>query len=123
MDERPWPAPAKLNLFLHIVGRRPDGYHELQTCFQFVDLCDEISIEARRRCDPARRGRLGVAPEEDLCVRAALALKAATGCTLGADISVQKRIPMGAGLGGGSSDAATCLVALNRLWGLNLGGR
>ena len=122
LDERPWPAPAKLNLFLHIVGRRLDGYHELQTCFQFVDLCDEISI--KRRTDGALRrgaGALGVAPEEDLCVRAALALKAATGCTQGADISVQKRIPMGAGLGGGSSDAATCLVALNRLWGLNLG--
>ncbi len=120
--EGPWPAPAKLNLFLHIVGRRPDGYHELQTCFQFVDLCDEITIKVR--ADGAVRrgvGALGVVPEEDLCVRAALALKAGTGCTKGADISVHKRIPMGAGLGGGSSDAATCLVALNRLWGLNLG--
>lgn len=119
--ERPWPAPAKLNLFLHIVGRRADGYHELQTCFQFVDLCDEVTIEVR--ADGAvRRGKgpAGVAPEEDLCVRAALALKAATGCTKGADISVEKRIPMGAGLGGGSSDAATCLVALNRLWRTNL---
>jgi 4-diphosphocytidyl-2-C-methyl-D-erythritol kinase len=116
---RPWPAPAKLNLFLHILGRRADGYHELQTCFQFVDLCDDISI--RVRSDGAIRrgaGAAGVAPESDLCVRAAQALKAAAGCGLGADISVIKRIPMGAGLGGGSSDAATCLVALNRLWGL-----
>ncbi len=118
---RPWPAPAKLNLFLHIVGRRPDGYHELQTCFQFVDLCDEVTISPRE--DGAIRrgaGALGVDPEQDLCVRAAIALKAATGTRRGADISVSKRIPMGAGLGGGSSDAATCLVALNRLWRLDL---
>jgi 4-diphosphocytidyl-2-C-methyl-D-erythritol kinase len=116
-----WPAPAKLNLFLHIVGRRPDGYHELQTCFQFVDLCDEITLSPRE--DGAIRrgaGAPGVDPEQDLCVRAALALKAATGTRQGADISVVKRIPMGAGLGGGSSDAATCLIALNRLWDLQL---
>jgi 4-diphosphocytidyl-2-C-methyl-D-erythritol kinase len=119
---RSWPAPAKLNLFLHIVGRRPDGYHELQTCFQFVDLCDQVTI-APREDGVIRRGAgaPGVDPEQDLCVRAALALKAATGTRRGADISVAKRIPMGAGLGGGSSDAATCLVALNRLWDLNLG--
>jgi 4-diphosphocytidyl-2-C-methyl-D-erythritol kinase len=112
-----WPAPAKLNLFLHILGRRPDGYHELQTCFQFVDLCDEITFELRS--DGAIRrgaGAAGVAPEADLCVRAAQALKAVTQTPLGVDIGVLKRIPMGAGLGGGSSDAATCLVALNRLW-------
>jgi 4-diphosphocytidyl-2-C-methyl-D-erythritol kinase len=118
---RPWPAPAKLNLFLHIVGRRPDGYHELQTCFQFVDLCDELTILPRE--DGAIRrgvGAAGVDPGQDLCVRAALALKAATGTREGADISVSKRIPMGAGLGGGSSDAATCLVALNQLWDLDL---
>ena len=117
----PWPAPAKLNLFLHIIGRRPDGYHALQTCFQFVDLCDEVTILPRE--DGAIRrgaGAAGVEPEQDLCVRAALALKGATGTRRGADISVLKRIPMGAGLGGGSSDAATCLVALNRLWDLNL---
>jgi 4-diphosphocytidyl-2-C-methyl-D-erythritol kinase len=114
-----WPAPAKLNLFLHILGRRPDGYHELQTCFQFVDLCDDISIRVRSDGSIRRgAGAPGVAAEEDLCVRAAQALKAAGGCALGADISVVKRIPMGAGLGGGSSDAATCLVALNELWGL-----
>jgi 4-diphosphocytidyl-2-C-methyl-D-erythritol kinase len=118
---RPWPAPAKLNLFLHIVGRRPDGYHELQTCFQFVDLCDQVTIVPRD--DGAIRrgaGAPGVDPEQDLCVRAARALQAATGTRRGADISVSKLIPMGAGLGGGSSDAATCLVALNELWDLNL---
>jgi 4-diphosphocytidyl-2-C-methyl-D-erythritol kinase len=118
---RPWPAPAKLNLFLHILGRRPDGYHELQTCFQFIDLCDEIRIEVRSDGEIRRgAGAAGVAPEMDLCVRAARALKAATGCALGADIDVVKRIPMGAGLGGGSSDAATCLIVLNRLWDLRL---
>jgi len=116
-----WPAPAKLNLFLHILGRRSDGYHELQTCFQFIDLCDEIAIEPRADGQIRRgAGAVGVPPEADLCVRAALALKAATGCALGADISVHKRIPMGAGLGGGSSDAATCLRALNQLWSLHL---
>ena len=116
---RPWPAPAKLNLFLHILGRRPDGYHELQTCFQFVDLCDDITIRVRSDgCIRRGAGAPGVAPEADLCVRAAQALKAASGCALGADIDVVKRIPMGAGLGGGSSDAATCLVALNQLWDL-----
>jgi 4-diphosphocytidyl-2-C-methyl-D-erythritol kinase len=120
LSSKPWPAPAKLNLFLHILGRRADGYHELQTCFQFVDLCDEISIQVR---EDGRIRRLtemtGVAEEADLCVRAARALQAAAGCTLGADIGVLKRIPMGGGLGGGSSDAATCLVALNHLWQLH----
>jgi len=116
---RPWPAPAKLNLFLHILGRRSDGYHELQTCFQFVDLCDDITIRVRPDGRIQRgAGAPGVAPEADLCVRAAQALKTAAGCAMGAEISVIKRIPMGAGLGGGSSDAATCLVALNQLWDL-----
>ncbi len=116
-----WPAPAKLNLFLQIVGRRADGYHELQTCFQFVDLCDDIGIAVRPDGEIRRvRGAAGVATESDLCVRAARALQSATGCPLGADIDVVKRIPMGAGLGGGSSDAATCLVAFNQLWGLGL---
>jgi 4-diphosphocytidyl-2-C-methyl-D-erythritol kinase len=120
-EQRPWPAPAKLNLFLHIVGRRPDGYHELQSCFQFVDLCDDIYIRVRADGE-IRRGRdiAGVTEDADLCVRAARALKGVSGCALGADIDVVKHIPMGAGLGGGSSDAATCLVALNHLWGLNL---
>lgn len=118
---RPWPAPAKLNLFLHVVGRRADGYHELQSCFQFVDLCDDIHLAVRQDGQIRRaRGADGVAEDADLCVRAARALKAASGSPLGADIDVVKRIPMGAGLGGGSSDAATCLVALNRLWGLDL---
>jgi 4-diphosphocytidyl-2-C-methyl-D-erythritol kinase len=115
----PWPAPAKLNLFLHILGRRPDGYHELQTCFQFVDLCDEIGIEVRADGKIRRVAAIAdVAEDADLCLRAARALQAASGCALGADISVLKRIPMGGGLGGGSSDAATCLVALNSLWKL-----
>jgi 4-diphosphocytidyl-2-C-methyl-D-erythritol kinase len=117
---KPWPAPAKLNLFLHILGRRPDGYHELQTCFQFVDLCDEITIEVRADGRIRRVAELaGVNEEADLCVRAARTLQAAAGSSLGADISVLKRIPMGGGLGGGSSDAATCLVALNHLWQLH----
>ncbi len=115
-----WPAPAKLNLFLHILGRRPDGYHELQTCFQFVDLCDEITIEVRADGRIRRVADMpGVPEDSDLCVRAARMLQAAAGSPLGADIGVLKRIPMGGGLGGGSSDAATCLVALNHLWGLH----
>jgi len=119
MSDRPWPAPAKLNLFLHILKRRPDGYHELQTCFQFIDLCDELRIAVRADGKVRRGGGAsGVAQDADLTVRAALALQRAAACALGADIEVQKRIPMGAGLGGGSSDAATALVALNRLWGL-----
>jgi 4-diphosphocytidyl-2-C-methyl-D-erythritol kinase len=116
-----WPAPAKLNLFLHIVGRRPNGYHELQTCFQFVDLCDEISIEVRADGQIRRVIDIPGVPESaDLCVRAAQALKVVSGSPLGADIGLIKRIPIGGGLGGGSSDAATCLVALNQLWGLHL---
>ena len=117
----PWPAPAKLNLFLHILRRRPDGYHELQTCFQFVDLCDEITIEVRADGRIRRAADIAdVAEDADLCVRAARALQSAAGCRWGADISVLKRIPLGGGLGGGSSDAATCLVALNHLWNLHL---
>jgi 4-diphosphocytidyl-2-C-methyl-D-erythritol kinase len=117
---RTWPAPAKLNLFLHIVGRRPDGYHELQSCFQFIDLCDEITIDVRADGRIRRAVEIAdVAEEADLCVRAARALQAAAGTALGADIGVLKRIPMGGGLGGGSSDAATCLVALNHLWKLH----
>ena len=118
-SEPPWPAPAKLNLFLHIVGRRPNGYHELQTVFQFIDLYDDIHLQVRLNGEIRRlRGAQGVAEESDLCVRAARALQAAAHCKLGVDIDVVKRIPLGAGLGGGSSDAATCLVALNQLWGL-----
>jgi 4-diphosphocytidyl-2-C-methyl-D-erythritol kinase len=115
-----WPAPAKLNLFLHILGRRPDGYHELQTCFQFVDLCDEITIEVRSDGLIRRAVEIpGLPAEADLCIRAAKALQAASGTALGADISLAKKIPVGGGLGGGSSDAATCLLALNHLWGVH----
>ncbi len=112
-----WPAPAKLNLMLRIVGRRADGYHLLQTVFQFIDLCDTLRFEVRNDGQVSRANELdGVAPEDDLVVRAARLLQQATGCVLGARIALDKRIPMGGGLGGGSSDAATTLVALNQLW-------
>jgi 4-diphosphocytidyl-2-C-methyl-D-erythritol kinase len=119
-----WSAPAKLNLMLHVVGRRPDGYHELQTVFQLLDLCDSVEI-ALREDGRIRRleGPVEVAEDDDLVVRAARALKAGTGTPFGADISLKKRIPMGGGLGGGSSDAATVLVALNRMWGAGLDSR
>lgn len=112
-----WSAPAKLNLMLHIVGRRPDGYHELQTVFQLIDLCDRIEIAVREDGVIARpEGPAGVAEADDLVVRAARALQQASGTPLGADIRVRKRIPLGGGLGGGSSDAATVLSALNQMW-------
>ncbi|WP_455384792.1 4-(cytidine 5'-diphospho)-2-C-methyl-D-erythritol kinase [Acidihalobacter prosperus] len=117
MSEAPWPAPAKLNLFLHIVGRRPDGYHLLQTVFQFLDRGDALRFESVpgdgvRRAD----GPSQVPEDEDLCVRAARRLQQAAGLREGVRIHLDKRLPMGGGLGGGSSDAATTLVALNRLW-------
>jgi 4-diphosphocytidyl-2-C-methyl-D-erythritol kinase len=116
-----WPAPAKLNLFLHVSARRPDGYHDLQTLFQLIDLTDNIGVRVRA---DGRIERLAGPPEvpadSDLTVRAARALKAACGTTLGAALRVEKRIPMGGGLGGGSSDAATTLLVLNRLWGCEL---
>jgi 4-diphosphocytidyl-2-C-methyl-D-erythritol kinase len=117
-----WPAPAKLNLFLHITGRRADGYHLLQTVFQLVDLCDELEITPRTDGALERPlGLAGVAPDDDLVLRAARALRDAAGRpALGATIAVHKRIPAGAGMGGGSSDAASTLVALNRLWKLGL---
>lgn len=112
-----WPAPAKLNLFLHVTGRRADGYHLLQTVFRFIDRCDTL------RFAPRTDGAIvlatptpGVDPEDDLTVRAARLLQAATGCRQGATIFLDKRLPMGGGLGGGSSDAATVLLALNHLW-------
>ena len=116
-----WPAPAKLNLMLRVVGRRPDGYHLLQTVFQFIDLTDELTFRVRkdgavRRLNPIP----GVTEDADLVVRAARLLQQATGTALGADIGLEKRIPLGGGLGGGSSDAATTLVALNQLWGSGL---
>ena len=117
-----WPAPAKLNLFLRVTGRRPDGYHSLQTVFQFLDLADEVELGVRGDGAVHRVSSLpGVPPEEDLVVRAARLLQAETGTGLGVDLVVRKRIPAGGGLGGGSSDAATTLVALDRLWGLGLG--
>jgi 4-diphosphocytidyl-2-C-methyl-D-erythritol kinase len=118
---RSWPAPAKLNLMLRVVGQREDGYHELQTVFQFIERQDELDFRLRddgeiRLLSPAP----GVPPETDLCYRSARALQQATGTRLGADITLHKRLPMGGGLGGGSSDAATTLVALNQLWGTGL---
>ena len=117
MNATRWPAPAKLNLFLHVVGRRADGYHLLQTLFQLLDYGDELTISVRDDGVVRRVGDVdGVPADADLVVRAANALKAATGTRLGADIAIDKRIPIGGGLGGGSSDAATTLVALNALW-------
>jgi 4-diphosphocytidyl-2-C-methyl-D-erythritol kinase len=112
------PAPAKINLFLHIVGRRADGYHLLQSVFALIDWADTLHFEARADGQLARHDLGPALPAEDLCLRAARALQAASGCTQGADISVHKSVPWGAGMGGGSSDAATTLLALNRLWGL-----
>ncbi|MCX7185396.1 MAG: 4-(cytidine 5'-diphospho)-2-C-methyl-D-erythritol kinase [Nitrosospira sp.] len=114
------PAPAKLNLFLHVVGRRDDGYHLLQTVFRFLDFSDQL------RFAPQENGAIrlhtptpGVPEENDLCIRAAKLLQQESGISMGVEISLEKRIPMGGGLGGGSSDAATTLLALNRLWGLD----
>jgi 4-diphosphocytidyl-2-C-methyl-D-erythritol kinase len=116
-----YPAPAKINLFLHVVGRRADGYHLLQTVFQFIDLCDHIEIGVREDGRIVRtRAIEGVSEEQDLALRAARLLQEATGTKLGADLAVEKHIPLGGGLGGGSSDAATTLLALNRLWGTGL---
>lgn len=115
------PAPAKLNLFLHVTGRREDGYHLLQTLFRFIDLNDTLHFSLRKDGEVRRVNDIeGVPEEQDLCVRAARLLQKETGCALGVNITVEKRIPMGGGLGGGSSDAATTLIALNRLWSLNL---
>ncbi|TCJ12387.1 4-(cytidine 5'-diphospho)-2-C-methyl-D-erythritol kinase [Parasulfuritortus cantonensis] len=116
-----FPAPAKLNLFLHVVGRRPDGYHLLQTVFRFLDYGDTVHIAPRADGDIRLLTPLPGVPEHaDLCFRAASLLREHTGCRLGADIRLEKHLPMGGGLGGGSSDAATVLMALNRLWRLDL---
>ena len=116
-----WPAPAKLNLFLRVVGRRPDGYHELQTVFRLLDWGDELRLRVRDDGEVRRTREVpGVPESSDLVVRAARLLQAHAGVAAGAEIEVAKRIPMGGGLGGGSSDAATVLVALNRLWQLDL---
>jgi 4-diphosphocytidyl-2-C-methyl-D-erythritol kinase len=120
-DGPAWPAPAKLNLFLHVVGRRADGYHLLQTVFRFLDHGDQLYIV--KRTDGAIHLRTplpGVPVERDLTWRAARVLQSYTGCRLGADIWLDKRLPLGGGLGGGSSDAASVLIALNRIWGLGL---
>ena len=117
-----WPAPAKLNLFLHVTGRRADGFHNLQTLFQLLDWGDEIGVQVG---DDGRIERIAglkaIAPEDDLTVRAARALQQATGTRRGARFRVRKRIPLGGGLGGGSSDAATVLRVLNQLWGTGIG--
>ncbi|EUJ11146.1 4-diphosphocytidyl-2-C-methyl-D-erythritol kinase [Methylophilaceae bacterium 11] len=114
-------APAKINLFLHITGRRADGYHTLQSVFQLLDFYDTLHLSVRQDGQIVRQSELANVPaEQDLCVRAARALQDATHCKLGVDIAVEKHIPMGGGLGGGSSDAATMLLALNQLWSLHL---
>jgi 4-diphosphocytidyl-2-C-methyl-D-erythritol kinase len=116
-----WPAPAKLNLMLRITGQRPDGYHLLQTVFQFIDLCDWLVFHpVDDSLVSLKQAIAGVAENDDLTVRAANLLKAETGCKLGVCIEVEKNLPMGGGLGGGSSDAATTLLVLNRLWNLQL---
>ncbi|HEX7012845.1 MAG TPA: 4-(cytidine 5'-diphospho)-2-C-methyl-D-erythritol kinase, partial [Steroidobacteraceae bacterium] len=118
---RSWPAPAKLNLCLHIVGRRADGYHLLQSAMQFIDLCDELTFHERPRGTIERiGGPSDIPPEKDLTVRAARLLAAGRSVPTGMGIELVKRIPIQAGLGGGSSDAATVLVALNQIWNLGL---
>ena len=114
------PAPAKLNLFLHVVGRRTDGRHLLQSALTLIDLCDDVTLIDREDGAVRRNGDVIGAPELDLCVRAAEALRQETGCNRGAEISVRKRIPAGAGRGGGSTEAATTLMGLNALWRLGL---
>ncbi|HSV34101.1 MAG TPA: 4-(cytidine 5'-diphospho)-2-C-methyl-D-erythritol kinase [Ramlibacter sp.] len=114
------PAPAKLNLFLHVVGRRADGMHLLQSAFMLIDWCDTLHFELRAQGQLSREDLTTPLPAEDLVLAAARALQADSGTNHGAHIAIEKRIPSEAGLGGGSSDAATCLLALNRLWGLNL---
>jgi len=122
--DRVWPAPAKLNLFLHVVGRRTDGYHLLQTVFRLIDCCDRLRYSPRPGPSVNLAQPLpGVEEGDELCVRAARLLQRETGCRRGVEISIRKRIPMGGGLGGGSSDAATTLIALNRLWNLGLSRR
>jgi 4-diphosphocytidyl-2-C-methyl-D-erythritol kinase len=112
-----YPAPAKLNLFLHVLGRRPDGFHELQTVFRLIDRCDHVGIAVRQDGEIRFSGPL---EQENLCARAALALKKSSNTSLGCEITLEKTLPVGGGVGGGSSDAATVLLALNRLWELKL---
>ena len=120
-DFQPFLAPAKINLFLHITGQRPDGYHLLQTVFRLLDFYDTIYLKPTQTSVIKRVNTVEGVPEaQDLCVRAAKLLQEHTHCKLGVEILVEKNIPIGGGLGGGSSDAATVLMALNRLWALNL---
>ena len=112
------PAPAKLNLFLHVIGKRADGFHLLESVFVLIDWLDTLHFERRADGRLARHDLEGALPQDDLCLRAARALQAESATSLGVDISVAKRLPSGAGMGGGSSDAASTLLALNRLWGL-----
>jgi 4-diphosphocytidyl-2-C-methyl-D-erythritol kinase len=112
-------APAKLNLFLHVTGRRADGYHLLQSVFVLIDWADTLHVERRNDGTISRHDLGDALPTDDLCLRAARRLQAESGTTLGADISIEKRVPWGAGMGGGSSDAASTLLALNRLWDLD----
>lgn len=116
------PAPAKLNLFLHVVGRRADGYHLIESVFQLIDWQDTIHLSLRHDGQISREDMdaTQALPPHDLCTRAAQALQHAAGCSLGAHIQLEKQIPAQAGMGGGSSDAATCLIGLNRLWNLHL---
>ena len=121
MRSSKWPAPAKLNLFLHIIGKRTDGYHLLQTVFQFIELTDKIDFTITESGLIKRNRNFSVVDENnDLVIKAAKKIKQISGSKLGVDISVEKNIPIGAGLGGGSSDAATTLVALNELWHVGL---
>ncbi len=113
------PAPAKLNLFLHVVGKRPDGYHLLESVFVLVDWADTLHFERRSDGRLQRHDRGDALPPDDLCLRAARLLQNESGCGLGVDLHIEKRLPSGAGMGGGSSDAASTLLALNRLWGLH----
>ena len=120
MNKLFYPAPAKLNLFLHVVGRRSDGYHLLQTVFRFLDFSDQVSFTIRDDNKIQLNTPIsGVPAEKNLCIQAAQLLQKESGTSLGVEISLEKIIPMGGGLGGGSSDAATTLLALNRLWDLN----
>jgi len=125
LSEKTWLAPAKLNLFLHVTGQRPDGYHTLQTAFVFLDYYDQLEIELNDQGTISRVDEPGEAnvdmPDDDLCLQAARLLQTHCGISQGACIRLKKNIPAGAGLGGGSSDAASTLIALNQLWRLNLG--
>ncbi len=113
-----WPAPAKLNLFLHVTGRRDNGYHTLETVFQFVDWCDWLTFEINQTGQISRTGDLKLADNDDLCLAAARLLQQTSQTKLGVSIHLEKNLPIGGGLGGGSSDAATTLLALNKLWQL-----